>query len=64
MNEALHKMMVEECKGVQYAFFPKTIMYERSKDRVKMTTNGITLQVAKIMGITAADFRAEMEERW
>jgi hypothetical protein len=34
-------------KGVQYAFFPKTIKYKWSKDGANMTTNGITLQVTK-----------------
>jgi hypothetical protein len=29
-----------------------------------MSTNGITLQVTKTPGITAADFRAEMAEKW
>jgi hypothetical protein len=29
-----------------------------------MLTNGITLQVTKTPGITAADFRAEMAEKW
>jgi hypothetical protein len=29
-----------------------------------MSTNGITLQVTKTHGITAADFRAEMAEKW
>jgi hypothetical protein len=29
-----------------------------------MTMNGITLQVAKTSGITAADFSADMAEKW
>jgi hypothetical protein len=29
-----------------------------------MSTNGITLQVTKTPGITAAYFRAEMAEKW
>jgi hypothetical protein len=29
-----------------------------------MTTNCITLQVPKTMGIIGADFRADMAERW
>jgi hypothetical protein len=36
---------------------------KRSKDGVKMTTNGITIQVAKIMGIMGADFRVDTAER-
>jgi hypothetical protein len=32
MKEALYKMMGDEFKGVQYALFPKTIKYKRSKD--------------------------------
>jgi phage regulator Rha-like protein len=30
----------------------------------QMTTNGITLQVAKTTGVTAAEFHADMAERW
>jgi hypothetical protein len=29
-----------------------------------MTTNGITPQVTKTPGITVADFRADMAEKW
>jgi hypothetical protein len=29
-----------------------------------MTTNGITLEVTKSPGITVADFRADMAEKW
>jgi hypothetical protein len=57
-------MMGDEFKGFQYALFPKTIKYKRSKDGSKMTTNGITLQVTKPPGITVADFRADMAEKW
>jgi hypothetical protein len=56
--------MVEDFKGVQYTLFPKTIKYKRSKVGSKMTTYGITLQVAETTGITAAVFRADMAERW
>jgi hypothetical protein len=64
MREALYKMMGDRFKGVQYAMFPKTIIYKGSKDGAKMTTNGITLQVTKTLGITAADFRGDMAENW
>jgi hypothetical protein len=57
-------MMGEEFKGVQYALFPKTISYKISKDVAKMKTNGITLQVAKTLGIMATDFHADMSEKW
>jgi hypothetical protein len=58
-------MMGEEFKGVQYALFPKTINYKQSKEVAKMTTeNSITLQVTKSPGITAADFGADMAEKW
>jgi hypothetical protein len=57
-------MMGETFKNVHYTLFPKTIEYKRSKDGAKMSTNGITLQVTKTPGITAADFRAEMAEKW
>jgi hypothetical protein len=58
MKDALCNTMGETFKKVHYAFFPKTIKYKRSKDGAKMSTNGITLQVTKTPGITAADFRA------
>jgi hypothetical protein len=58
MKEALYNMMGEAFKCVYYALFPKT------KDGAKMSTNGITLQVTKTPGITAADLRAEMAEKW
>jgi hypothetical protein len=64
VKDALCNMMGETFKNVHYAFFPKTIKYKRSKDGAKMSTNGITLQVTKTPGITAADFRAEMAEKW
>jgi hypothetical protein len=57
-------MMGEEFKGVQYALFPKTIKYKRSKDGEKVTTSGIALKVAKTPGSTATDFRADMAEKW
>jgi hypothetical protein len=51
-------------KGIQYALLPKTIKYKRSRDIVNMTTNGVTLQVAKTAGLAAADFRVYMAECW
>jgi hypothetical protein len=57
-------MMGESFKVIQYLLFPKTIKYKRSKDVAKVSTNGITLQVTKTPDITAADFRAEMAEKW
>jgi hypothetical protein len=64
MKNAHCNMMGETFKNVHYALFPKTIKYKRSKDRAKMSTNGIILQVTKTPGITAADFRHEMAEKW
>jgi hypothetical protein len=64
MKEALYKTMGDEFKGVQYALFLKRIKYKRSKDGTKMTTNGITLQVTKTPGITVADIRVDMAEKW
>jgi hypothetical protein len=64
MKKALYNMMGEEFKRVQYALLPKIIKYQRSEDGAKVTTNGITLQVAKTPGITAVDFRADMAEKW
>jgi hypothetical protein len=64
MKDALCNMMGETFKNVHYALFPKTIKYKRSKDGANMSTNGITLQVTKTPGITSADLRAEMAEKW
>jgi hypothetical protein len=64
MKDALCNMMGETFKNVHYALFPKTIKYKRSKDGANMSTNSITLQETKTPGITAADFRAEMAEKW
>jgi hypothetical protein len=64
MKEALYNMMGEIFKSVHYALFPKTIKYKRSKDGAKVSTNGLTLRVTKTPGITAADFRAKMAEKW
>jgi hypothetical protein len=64
MEDALCSMMGETFKNVHYALFPRTIKYKRSKDGAKMSTNGITLQVTNTPGIKAADFRAEMAEKW
>jgi hypothetical protein len=64
MKEAFYNIMGEALKGVHYAFPPKTIKYKHIKDGAKMSTNGVTLQVTKTPGITAADFRAEMAEKW
>jgi hypothetical protein len=64
MKDALCNVMGETFKKVHYAFFTKTIKYTHSKDGANMSTNGITLQVTDTPGITAADFRAEMAEKW
>jgi hypothetical protein len=64
MKDALCNMMGETYQNIHYEFFPKTIKYRCSKDGANMSTNGITLQVTKTPGITAADFRAEMAEKW
>jgi hypothetical protein len=60
MKKALYKMMGDEFKEVQYALFPKTIKYKRSKDGENMITRGIKLQVTKTPGITVADLRADL----
>jgi hypothetical protein len=64
MKDALCNIMGETFKNVHYVLFPKTTKYKRSKDGAKMSTNGITLQVTNTPGITTADFRAEMVEKW
>jgi hypothetical protein len=56
--------MGEEHKEVQYALFPKSINYKRLSDGVRLTTTGVTMQIAKSSNATAADFRASMAEKW
>jgi hypothetical protein len=64
MKDALCNTMGETFKNVNYALFPKTMKYKRSKDGANMSTNGITLQFTRTPGITTAYFRAEMAEKW
>jgi hypothetical protein len=60
----LKELMGEEHKSVQYALFPKSINYKRIADGVRLTTTGVTMQIAKSPNATAADFRATMAEKW
>jgi hypothetical protein len=64
IKERLRELMGEEHKEVQYALFPKSINYERVSDGVRLTTTGVTMQIAKSPNVTAADFRASMAEKW
>jgi hypothetical protein len=64
IKERLRKMMGEEHKEVQYALFPKSINYKRVSDGIRLTTTGVTMQIAKSSNVTAADFRDSMAEKW
>jgi hypothetical protein len=64
IKERMRELMREEYKEVQYALFPKTINYKRVSDGVKITTTGVTMQIAKSPNLVAADFRASMAEKW
>jgi hypothetical protein len=64
IKERLIELMGEDHKEVQYALFPKTINYKRVSDGVRLTTTGVTMQIAKSPNIVAADFRASMAEKW
>jgi hypothetical protein len=64
IKERLRELMGEEHKEVQYALFPKSIDYKRLSDGVRLTTTGVTMQIAKSPNVTAADFRASMAEKW
>jgi hypothetical protein len=48
--------MGDEYKEVQYALFPKTINYKWISDGVRLTTTGVTMQIAKSPNLVAADF--------
>jgi hypothetical protein len=60
----LKELMGEEHKSVQCALFPKSINYKRIADGVRLTTTGVTMQIAKSPNVTAADFHATMAEKW
>jgi hypothetical protein len=47
IKERLRELMGDEHKEVQYALFPKTIYYKRILDGVRLTTTGVTMQIAK-----------------
>jgi hypothetical protein len=63
-KERLRELIGDEHKEVQYALFPKTINYKRISDGVRLTTTGVTMQIAKSPNLVAADFRASMAEKW
>jgi hypothetical protein len=64
IKERLKELMGEEHKSVQYALLSKSINYKRIADGVRLTTTGVTMQIAKSPNATAADFRATMAEKW
>jgi hypothetical protein len=64
IKEQLREMMGDEHKDFQYALFPKTINYKRVPDGVRLTTTGVTMQIAKSPNLVAADCRASMAEKW
>jgi hypothetical protein len=64
IKERLRELMGDEHKEAQYAIFPKTINYKRISDGVRLTTTGVTMQIAKSPNLVAADFRASMAEKW
>jgi hypothetical protein len=57
-------MMGDDHKEVQYTLSPKTINYKRVSDGVRLTTTGVTMQIANSPNLAAADFRASMAEKW
>jgi hypothetical protein len=64
IKERLRELMGDEHKEVQYTLFPKMINYKRVSDGVRLTTTGVTMQIAKSPNLVAADFRASMAEKW
>jgi hypothetical protein len=63
MKEKLQAMMVKELKEIKYALFPRHVKYKRS-DGIMLTTNCITIQLAKTANTSASDFRAAMTDKW
>jgi hypothetical protein len=60
----MRELMGEEHTYVQYAVFPKVVTYKRVSDGARLTTTGVTMQIAKSPSIVVADFRASMVEKW
>jgi hypothetical protein len=60
IKERLRELMGEEHKEVQYALFPKSINYKRVSDGVRLTTTGVTMQIAKSPNATASYFHASV----
>jgi hypothetical protein len=63
IKERLRELMREDHKAVQYALFPKSINYKRVSDGIKLTTMGVTMQIANSPSAAAAYFRASMAEK-
>jgi hypothetical protein len=63
-KERFNSMMDEEIKNMKYAILPNIIKYKRTKNGGTMTTTGMTLHVAKVVGIYATEFCANMAEKW
>jgi hypothetical protein len=64
MKSRLKLMMVKEHEDTAYALFPKNIRYVRKSDGAKLSTTGITLRIAKRLGISEQAFCEELAERW
>jgi hypothetical protein len=64
IKERLKDFMGDEHKEVQYALFPKTINYKRISNGLRLTTTGVTMQIAKSPNLVATDFGASMAENW
>jgi hypothetical protein len=56
IKERLRELMGDDHKEVQYALFPKTNKYKQISDGVRLTTTGVTMQIAKSPNLVAADF--------
>jgi hypothetical protein len=64
IKEQLRELTGYEHKEVHYALFPKRINYKRISDGVRLTTTGVTMQIAKSPNLVVADFRSSMAEKW
>jgi hypothetical protein len=64
MREAIKEQMPIEYSNVEWVLFPKTIYYTRTSDGVKMSTLGVSLQIAKQSAGEVDTTREDISKMW
>jgi hypothetical protein len=62
-KERISKLIKNEYPNMQYTFFPRAFHYVTDKN-VKMTTQGIALQIMKHDDVPVAKFQEELVRKW